>query len=139
MLGTARSTHEQPLIHSSQMRSWPPLPFTSAIPGNGVAQRELLLQPYDVHAAGFEHREHDGFFQPDAVVVAGETAGVPSSPTSGGFDVDELYLELDVPLLADKPGAELLAISGAARNSDAPGSTSAIPKLGIPRPSWHCM
>lgn len=69
-------------------------------------------------AAGFEHREQDGFFQPDSVVTAGESAGVPSSPTAGGFDVDELYLEVDLPLLSDVPGAELLAISGAARNSD---------------------
>ena len=39
------------------------------------------------YAIGFEHRELDGFFVPDAVVTAGETAGVPSSPTSGGIPV----------------------------------------------------
>ncbi len=69
-------------------------------------------------AVGFEHREQDGWFQPDAVVIAGESAGVPSSATSGGFDVDEAFLEVNVPLLADKPGAHLLDLSAAIRYSD---------------------
>ncbi len=69
-------------------------------------------------AAGFEHRSQDGFFQPDSVVVAGNSAGVPSSPTSGSFSVDEFYAEVRVPLLADMPGAELLDLSIAARSSD---------------------
>ena len=69
-------------------------------------------------AAGFEHREQDGFFQPDAVVVAGETAGVPSSPTAGQFDVDEFFVELNIPLLSDVAFADTLDLSIAARTSD---------------------
>ncbi|MDH3613074.1 MAG: TonB-dependent receptor [Gammaproteobacteria bacterium] len=69
-------------------------------------------------AAGLEHRELDGFFQPDSVVTAGETAGVPSSPTSGAIDIDEFYLELEIPILADAPGAELLDFNLAFRSSD---------------------
>ncbi|GAB2190560.1 TonB-dependent receptor [Sessilibacter sp. MAH1] len=69
-------------------------------------------------AAGVEYREQDGFFQPDAVVVAGESAGVPSTPTRGGFDVEEYYLELQVPILANLPGADLLDLSLALRTSD---------------------
>src|SRR6056297_157096 len=69
-------------------------------------------------AAGFEHRKKDGFFQPDAVVVAGNSAGVPSSPTSGSFTVDEFYAEVRVPILADVPGARMLDFSAAARSSD---------------------
>lgn len=69
-------------------------------------------------AAGIEHREQDGFFQPDSVVTAGESAGVPSSPTSGQFDVDEFYLELEVPILSDVAGAELLDFNLAFRSSD---------------------
>jgi iron complex outermembrane receptor protein len=69
-------------------------------------------------AAGFEHREEDGFFQPDAVVVAGDSMGVPSSPTSGGFDVDEFYVELRADLLSDQPFADQLDVQLAARNSD---------------------
>ncbi|NNF16300.1 MAG: TonB-dependent receptor, partial [Gammaproteobacteria bacterium] len=69
-------------------------------------------------AAGLEHREQDGFFQPDAVVVAGDSAGVPSTPTSGGFDTDEFYLEIAVPILKEVAGADLLDFSGAVRVSD---------------------
>ncbi len=69
-------------------------------------------------AAGFEHREQDGFFQPDSVVIAGESAGVPSSPTDGGFDVDEFYLELDVPILSGMTLADQLDVSLAVRTSD---------------------
>ena len=46
---------------------------------------------------GFEYREEKGFFVPDSVVSRGETAGVPSSPTNGGFDVTELYGEIILP------------------------------------------
>lgn len=35
-------------------------------------------------ALSYEHREEDGSFTPDPVGVAGETADVPTSPTSGG-------------------------------------------------------
>ncbi|HUO81528.1 MAG TPA: TonB-dependent receptor [Gammaproteobacteria bacterium] len=69
-------------------------------------------------AVGIEHREQEGFFQPDPVVVAGDTNGIPASPTAGGFDVDEYYGELIVPLLANQPGAELLDVEFSARNSD---------------------
>jgi iron complex outermembrane receptor protein len=69
-------------------------------------------------AAGYEHREQDGFFQPDALIVAGESNGVPANPTSGEFDVDEAYVELNVPLLADMPAVESLDLSLATRYSD---------------------
>jgi len=69
-------------------------------------------------AVGFEYREEDGSFTPDPVVVAGETADVPTSPTTGGFDVNELYGEIIVPILADRPGAQVLDISAALRYSD---------------------
>jgi len=69
-------------------------------------------------AAGYEHREEDGSFNPDPIVVAGESAGIPSLPTSGGFDVDEFYLEVNVPILADTSMAEDLSVSLAVRSSD---------------------
>lgn len=82
-------------------------------------------------AAGFEHREQDGFFQPDAVVVAGESAGVPSSPTRGGFNVDEFYGELNIPLLANLPLVELLEVSAAVRNSDYDEFDDTTTKFGL--------
>lgn len=69
-------------------------------------------------ATGVEHRRLAGSYAPDSVVTSGETNGVPSLPTSGSYDVDELYAELEVPLLADKPGARSLQLSLAARYSD---------------------
>lgn len=69
-------------------------------------------------AVGFEYREEDGFFQPDPVVVAGETADVPTSPTSGGFDVNEYYGEVIVPILSETQGVNVLDLSIAFRHSD---------------------
>jgi iron complex outermembrane receptor protein len=69
-------------------------------------------------AVGFEHRNQRGFYQPDAIYTAGESAGVPSTPTSGQYDVNEFYGELQVPLLKDRPGADLLQLTAAVRSSD---------------------
>lgn len=73
---------------------------------------------YFSFAAGIESREYRGFFQPDAVVVAGDSNGVPSTPTNGSYDVDEYYAEFKIPLLADLTAAEELTLSLASRNSD---------------------
>ena len=69
-------------------------------------------------AIGYEHREEDGSFIPDPVVTAGETADVPAAPTAGGYDVDEVYGEIVVPLVKDKTGVDSLSFSAAARYSD---------------------
>ena len=68
-------------------------------------------------AVGYEYRDEDGNFVPDAAVAAGETAGVPASPTSGGFEADELYGEVIVPLFEGSNGMRAEA-SGAIRYSD---------------------
>ncbi|HET7558231.1 MAG TPA: TonB-dependent receptor [Rhodanobacteraceae bacterium] len=68
-------------------------------------------------AAGYEHRNLYGNYQPDAIIVAGESNGVPSKPTSGGYNVDEFYLELNAPLLADVAFAKHLDIDLASRYS----------------------
>ena len=67
------------------------------------------------YAIGYEYRDEKGAFTPDPVVAAGETADVPTSPTVGQFDVNEVYGEVIVPLLANQPGAESLNLSAAAR------------------------
>jgi iron complex outermembrane recepter protein len=69
-------------------------------------------------ATGYEHRKQSGYYTPDAIVVAGEGNGVPSLPTSGEYDVDEYYLELNAPLLKDVAGAKSLDLSVASRYSD---------------------
>lgn len=69
-------------------------------------------------AAGYEHRKQKGFYTPDAIVTAGESNGVPSGPTKGGYAVDEYYLEFNAPLLAEVAGVKLLELSAATRYSD---------------------
>jgi iron complex outermembrane receptor protein len=69
-------------------------------------------------AVGYEHREEDGNFVPDPVVASGETADVPTNPTAGGYDVDEFYGEVIVPILKDRPAFDSLSFSAAARYSD---------------------
>lgn len=83
-------------------------------------------------AVGYEFRDQSGYYQPDAVTVAGDSNGVPSSPTAGSYDVSEFYGEIAAPLLANAPGAELLELSASARSSDysTSGSTTTT-KFGL--------
>ena len=67
-------------------------------------------------AAGIEYRDHDGSFRPDPVAASGDTAGIPSGPTDGAFDVTEYYGELNVPLIDN--GAQYWELNGAVRASD---------------------
>ncbi len=69
-------------------------------------------------AAGIEYRDQEGSFQPDPIPARGESAGINSAPTAGGFDVTEAYVELNFPLVIGKPGAEYLEINVAGRYSD---------------------
>jgi iron complex outermembrane receptor protein len=68
-------------------------------------------------AAGYESRRLHGDYSPDSVVTAGETNGVPSQPTFGGYSVDEGYIELSVPLLAQMPAVYALDFDFASRYS----------------------
>ncbi|HEX6834662.1 MAG TPA: TonB-dependent receptor [Rudaea sp.] len=69
-------------------------------------------------AAGYEYRDLNGNYQPDSIVVAGESNGVPSKPTAGSYNVDEFYLELNIPILADAAFAKHFDLSVATRYSD---------------------
>jgi len=67
----------------------------------------------------FQHQAIDiaGFFEPDAVVAAGDSADIPASPTSGSYNVSEAYAELRAPLVAGMPGAQLIDLNAAGRIS----------------------
>ena len=78
---------------------------------------ELPAGPLDF-ATGYEHRKLKGSYSPDAVVIAGESNGVPSLPTSGQYSIDEIFGELAVPLLKNQPFAKKLDLSLATRYSD---------------------
>lgn len=69
-------------------------------------------------ATGYEYRRTSGRYSPDAFAQTGNSTNLAAQETSGGYSVNEFYLELDIPLLADMPGAEELAINVASRYSD---------------------
>lgn len=76
------------------------------------------------YAFGYEHRKETGEFLPDAAVVAGETADVPANPTIGGFNFDEVYGEVNIPILAELPFVQLLEANASFRVSDSSASGS---------------
>ena len=67
---------------------------------------------------GAEHRTEAGFDHPDALINGGDTTGNARTATNGSYSVDEAYLELAIPVLADLPFAKLLDFSLASRYSD---------------------
>lgn len=69
-------------------------------------------------AVGYEHRREDGRFVPDAFNQAGLNTGLPATTTQGSYSLDEAFLELSVPILAEVPGAHELSLSLASRYSD---------------------
>ncbi|MCW4454575.1 TonB-dependent receptor [Flavobacterium sp. MXW15] len=69
-------------------------------------------------AIGVEHREEEGRFVPDAFAQSGEYTGLASTTTNGKYDLDELYLELNIPVLADVAFAKELTVNIAGRYSD---------------------
>lgn len=69
-------------------------------------------------AFGVEHRREEGRYVPDAFAQSGESTGLASTTTSGSYTLDEAYLELNVPVLADKAFAKELTINVAGRYSD---------------------
>ncbi len=79
-------------------------------------------------AIGAEHRHYKGRFDPDPVVAAGFGSDIPALPTKGSFNVDEAYAEVNAPLLAHVPGADLLELNAAVRFSDysSAGSTTTL-------------
>ncbi|WDE08113.1 TonB-dependent receptor [Thalassomonas viridans] len=82
-------------------------------------------------ALGAEHRNESGWRDPDSTVLAngGEEA------IDGRFDVTEVFAELSVPLLADKPLVKALTAEVAARYSDYSNAGSETTyKLGL---TWH--
>ena len=57
-------------------------------------------------AAGFEYREDKGWLEPDSLLVAGDALGNAQDPVSGSIEAQELYAEVNVPLVRDLPLAQ---------------------------------
>ncbi len=69
-------------------------------------------------AAGYEHRYQYGSFNPDPVIVAGLGADIPAQPASGHYSTNEVYGELRVPILKEKPFFYSLEADGSVRYAD---------------------
>ncbi|PTS76003.1 TonB-dependent receptor [Stenotrophomonas sp. HMWF022] len=69
-------------------------------------------------AAGYEHRQESGEYNPDALLQSGLSTDLAGAPTKGSYKLDEFYVELNVPVLADMPFAKELSLDMAGRYSD---------------------
>jgi len=91
-------------------------------------------------AAGFESRREFAADTPDSLSAAGSGAasvsGGQRAPTSGRLNMQAVYGELSVPLLAGREFAELLEVNLSIRNSDyeAFGSETTSRVSGLWRP-----
>ena len=81
-------------------------------------------------ALGYEHRDQKGSFTPDPIIQAGLGADIPAAASSGHYNVDEVYGELSIPILKDKPFFEMLNGSFAARYSTYSSSGSKVTLKG---------
>jgi outer membrane receptor protein involved in Fe transport len=71
-------------------------------------------------ALGADYRQESLGLQVDPLTASGDIAGSggPTHPASGQYDIKELYGELRVPILQNKPFARLLQFEGGYRLSD---------------------
>ena len=69
-------------------------------------------------AAGVVYRKEKGFRDPDPLTVLGVANVNQQQPISGSSTAKEAYLELSVPLLANKPFFRALTLDGAVRYSN---------------------
>jgi iron complex outermembrane receptor protein len=77
---------------------------------------DLPAGPLEV-AMGYEFRHQSGRFTPDPIIDAGLGADIPAHEAHGHYNVNEVYGELRVPIVKDRPGIYSLEANGAARYS----------------------
>ncbi len=96
---------------------------------------ELPAGPLAI-AIGYEHRVQSASFTPDPIVSAGLGADIPAQPAAGRYNSDEVYAELRVPLLKDKPFFSSLEANGAVRHADysLSGGSTAYTGTGLWKP-----
>jgi iron complex outermembrane recepter protein len=69
-------------------------------------------------AIGAEYRDEDGFVNPDPLTISGDSAGNGQDPTRGRFIVRDAFFESFIPVLADLPLANELALEVSGRYTD---------------------
>jgi iron complex outermembrane receptor protein len=90
--------------------------FTANITG-GLFEMPLNAGTFSF-AAGVDHRAVNGYNDPDPMASQGYTTDLVSGPTSGGYTLNEAYLELSIPVLKDLPGVKSLSFDVASRYSN---------------------
>ena len=78
---------------------------------------ELSGGPIDI-AFGYEYRKEESSTVFDELTQAGVFAGGAIPNASGGYTVNEYFVELSLPLLTDVPLVQNLSIDAAYRNAD---------------------
>ena len=69
-------------------------------------------------AFGYEFRKESLTSTPDSGKASDSVTGNTFGPTSGEFDVDSLFAEVNIPILSGVPGAELLEVGAGIRYDD---------------------
>ncbi|WP_417355907.1 TonB-dependent receptor plug domain-containing protein [Gallaecimonas pentaromativorans] len=69
-------------------------------------------------ASGVEYRREKGWYQPDSVTVAGDSAQSQQDATAGSYDTKQIYAEFAIPLLSDKFLVKDLSVEAAIRYFD---------------------
>lgn len=91
----------------------------ATIAGNFDTSRFLNLPGGPVAVAmGAEYRKEKSENINDPFVQSGITETAPQPNASGGFDVKEVFLEMEAPLVADRPFFHRLTLNGAVRYAD---------------------
>jgi iron complex outermembrane receptor protein len=88
--------------------------------GGTITNNKLLKLPYGPLglAVGFEYRQENGAYHPDPFVEAGQSTAAQEFPTGGGFDVGEVFGELNIPILKNVFLAKDLSADVSGRWSD---------------------
>lgn len=68
-------------------------------------------------ATGVQHRSVSGYDHPDAFAYQNLSTDYGVGPNSGGFNLNEAYVEVNAPLLKDLPGVQSLGLDVARRYS----------------------
>jgi iron complex outermembrane receptor protein len=83
-------------------------------------------------AVGLEWREEVASFKPDSVTEAGESIANQTFSTQGSFDVSEAFVEVNIPVLKDAPGASDLTLNLQGRYFDySTFGDDSVYKLGL--------
>ncbi len=84
--------------------------------------------------AGAEYRDESMTFEPDDGFKSGDGAGQggETAAISGGYNVADVFMEVELPIIEDKAFAEYVSLEGAYRYSDySTGNNTDTYKLGL--------